>query len=80
MCTEAIVAIDGEKSPIFGMHTRSGWKGVIEPGQTAVVKVVFDPMFHGPQGTGPITRLVSFNTNDSENSTVELRLTGNVVN
>lgn len=80
MCTEARVVINDKNSPVFGMHTRSGWKGVIEPGQTAEVKVVFDPMFHGPQGTGPITRLISFNTNDSDNSTVEFKLTGNVVN
>jgi hypothetical protein len=79
MCTEAQVTIDDDKSPIFGMHTRSGWKGVVKPGKTAEIKVVFDPMFHGPQGTGPVTRIVSFDTNDSNNQTVELRLTGNVV-
>jgi hypothetical protein len=80
MCTEARIAINGKNSPVFGMHTRSGWSGVIEPGQTAEIIVVFDPLFHGPQGTGPITRLISFNTNDSENPTVEFKLTGNVVN
>jgi hypothetical protein len=79
MCTETQISIGNETSPAFGMHTRSGWKGSIQPGETADVRVVFDPMFHGPQGTGPITRLVSFNTNDSSNSTVEFRLSGNVV-
>ena len=54
-------------------------KGVVKPGETADINVVFDPMFHGPQGTGPITRLVSFNTNDSSNRTVEFKLTGNVI-
>ncbi len=79
MCTETQVSILGDKSPIFGMHTKSGWKGSIKPGETADINVVFDPMFHGPQGTGQITRLVSFNTNDFSNQTVEFRLTGNVV-
>lgn len=79
MCTEVRVSIDGVGSPAFGMHTRSSWKGVISPGQTADVQVVFDPLFHGPQATGPITRLVSFNTSDSNNPTVELKLMGNVV-
>ncbi len=79
MCTEAQVIIAGNNSPVFGMHSRSGWRGVLKPGETADVKVVFDPMFHGPQGTGPITRMVSFNTNDSNNQTVEFRLAGNVV-
>lgn len=79
MCTEAMFVIDGNNSPVFGMHTKSNWVGVLKPGQTADVKVVFDPMFHGPQATGPITRLVSFNTNDRSNPTVEFRLTGNVI-
>ncbi|MCA9333386.1 DUF1573 domain-containing protein [Candidatus Saccharibacteria bacterium] len=79
MCTEAQISIGDDTSPAFGMHTRSGWKGSIQPGETADIRVVFDPLFHGPQGTGPITRLVSFNTNDSSNSTVEFRLSGNVV-
>lgn len=79
MCTEAQISVGDETSPAFGMHTRSGWKGSIQPGETADVRVVFDPMFHGPQGTGPITRLVSFSTNDSSNKTIEFRLSGNVV-
>ena len=79
MCTEAQLSISGQNSPVFGMHTISGWVGSIKPGETAEVRVVFDPLFHGPQGTGPITRLVSLNTNDVNNRTVELRLMGNVV-
>jgi hypothetical protein len=79
MCTEAKVTISKKDSPTFGMHSRSGWKGVVKPGETAEVKVVFDPLFHGPQGTGLITRLVSFNTNDANSPTVEFKLTGNVV-
>lgn len=79
MCTEVEVIINGERSPAFGMHSQSGWKGVIKPGESAQIHVVFDPMFHGPQGTGPVTRYISFNTNDQDNSSVELKLTGDVV-
>lgn len=79
LCTETQIDINGDKSPVFGMHTRSGWKGVIKPGDSAEVRVVFDPLFHGPQGTGPITRLVSLDTNDVANRTIEFRLSGNVV-
>lgn len=79
MCTEVQVTIDGEESPIFGMHTRSAWKGTVEPGGEGLIRVVFDPLYHGPAATGPITRLVSFETNDADNQTVELRLSGNVV-
>lgn len=79
MCTETQVMINGEKSPVFGMHSQSGWTGTIKPGETADILVVFDPLFHGPEGTGPITRLVSFNSNDSDNKTVEFKLSGNVI-
>ena len=79
MCTEVQIDIKGEESPVFGMHSQSSWKGEIEPGESASIRVVFDPLFHGPQGVGPITRLVSFNTNDPNNKSVELQLTGNVI-
>lgn len=79
MCTTAQVIVNGKISPIFGMHTLSSWKGVVKPDQVAQVKVVFDPMAHGPQGTGPVTRSVFIETNDSSNPTIELRVSGVVV-
>lgn len=79
MCTEARVIINEEKSPIFGMHSKSGWKGIIKPGETANVKVVFDPMAHGPDAVGPITRFVSFETNALNNQKMELEVSGNVI-
>ena len=78
-CTTAQVIIDGVKSPYFGMHTSSSWIGAVKPGETAVVEVVFDPLFHGPTGTGPVERLISIETNDAQNSALELILTGNVI-
>ena len=79
MCTEAQVEILEEKSPVFGMHTRSSWKGVIKSGEVAKIRVVFDPLFHGPEAVGPITRIVAIDTNDKNNKKLELRLSGNVV-
>lgn len=79
MCTTAQVSINNEKSPVFGMHTLSGWRGVVKPGETADVKVIFDPLFHGPQGTGPVTRTVFIETNDPSNPAIELRVAANVV-
>lgn len=78
MCTTAYVVVGDLKSPPFGMHARSAWKGKVKPGDEAKIIVDFDPLYHGPQAIGPIERLISFNTNDPENSSVELKLNGNV--
>ena len=34
---------------------------------------------HGPQALGPVTRYITFSTNDPNNKSVEYTLTGNVV-
>lgn len=78
-CTTATVTIDGVKSPAFGMHTESNWVGTASPGKTAEITAVFDQAFHGPQGAGEITRVVSFATNDPQNPKVELMMSGTVV-
>lgn len=78
-CTEAQISINGTKSPFFGMHSSSPWVGQVSPGKEAKLTVIFDPTFHGPSGVGPMTRLVSLETNDSKNPTLEFTLTGNVV-
>lgn len=79
MCTTVQVNINGQSSPVFDMHSKSSWVGSIPEGSEAEISVVFDPMFHGPTGTGPITRTVKFETNDSANSIIEFKLTGTVI-
>lgn len=79
-CTKANLTINGNVSPNFGMDGVSSWVGEVKPGDEAKLTVIFDPAFHGPQGIGPITRFVSFETNDSGNSKVTFTLTGTVVN
>lgn len=80
MCTEVKLILRQaqdekvEESPTFGMHTQSDWVGVILPGGEGEVEVIFDPAYHGPQGTGSVTRTVNFETNDKDNAMVELRL------
>src|SRR3989344_3659185 len=74
MCTQVYLKKGEEKSPSFGMkgHTSaSDWKGVLKPKEEAEVVTVFDPTAHGPQGIGPISRLVSFETNDPQNPYIE---------
>lgn len=77
-CTKAWVKINNTTSPSFGMNSVSSWIGEIPPGQEAQLEVVFDPAYHGPQGVGPINRLVSVETNDAKNSRIEFSLTGTV--
>lgn len=78
-CTTAQVEIEGNKSPLFGMHDLSSWVGEVPVGKSATLEVVFDPAFHGPNGTGPVTRYISVDTNDLQNKTLEFILTGTVV-
>ena len=78
-CTTASVIIEGSESAAFGMGRTSTWVGEVKPGQEAILHVVFDPAFHGPQGTGPINRYISVEINDPSNGKLTFTLTGVVV-
>ena len=82
MCTKAYLKQGDNKSEGFGMKgmsASSSWKGIIKPGQTAEIIADFDPTYHGPQGIGSVTRMVSFETNDPDNPYVEVSFEGEVV-
>ncbi len=78
-CTSAQVKTDQGKSPLFGMHGTSSWVGEVEPGGQAELEVVFDQRFHGPTGVGPVTRIITAQTNDANSPKLEFTLTGTVV-
>ena len=78
MCTTAQLSIGDESSPIYGMHTNSTYMLKIPSGETADLRVVFDPAYHGPTGTGSITRQVKVATNDPDNSELIFTLTADV--
>jgi hypothetical protein len=80
MCTEAQIEIDDDISPLFGMHSNSSWVGSVRPDGQATLKVIFDPAYHGPSGTGQISRIVSVETNDQNNPELEFKLKAFVVN
>jgi archaellum component FlaG (FlaF/FlaG flagellin family) len=80
MCTEAKIKINENESPNFGMHSNSSWIGELEPGKEAELQVIFDPAYHGPSGTGQISRIVSVETNDQNNPILEFILSANVIN
>lgn len=78
-CTKAQITIDDKSSPYFSMHSTSAWVGEVSPGKQAQLTVIFDPAFHGPSGVGPMERLISVETNDSQNPKLEFSLKGIVV-
>lgn len=78
-CTKVYATINGINSPSFGMSGLSSWIGEVAGGKDAKLTVLFDPAYHGPQGTGPINRFVSIETNDRSNAKITFTLTGNVV-
>jgi|SRR3989344_3564598 len=78
-CTTAQTIVEGQGSPLFDMHSQSTYVTEIPPGSTAQLKVVFDPLFHGPNGLGPITRQITVATNDANNPKLEFSLSADVV-
>ncbi len=80
MCTTARLKVGDKESGEFGMHSNPAfWSQKIAPGETGYLKVVFDPAFHGPDGTGSIIRAVYLSTDDPDNKEVEVRLIVNVI-
>ena len=79
MCTTVQFVSSSGNSPILAMHQKSQWQGTLVPGDVADIEVVFDQAYHGPQGVGPIERVVSFDTNDPKKPYVEFTLSGKVV-
>ncbi|MFS8086044.1 MAG: DUF1573 domain-containing protein [Acidobacteriota bacterium] len=62
MCTTAALVKGEKKSAEFGMpgHTPIPTINVpMNPGEEAMVEVIFDPAAHGPAGVGPIERVVT---------------------
>jgi len=66
MCTTAeLITASGRTQGPFGMPGHGPLKpatGQLAPGETALLKVVFDPAAHGPAGVGRIERVVTVET------------------
>jgi len=78
MCTTAQLLLGEKESPLFGMHTKDPFVLEISPRQTASLKVVFDPAFHGPSGIGEVTRQIHVETTDPTQKEITFDLTANV--
>lgn len=79
MCTTAQLKTSEFASKKFGMHEASNEVIEVKPGNTADLKVEFDPAYHGPSGLGSISRTVTMETNDPVHKKLEFYLTANVV-
>lgn len=78
-CTSATLTLGDMTSSPFGMHSKSKYVMEVPPGETAVVTAVFDPLFHGPDAVGAITREVTLETNDATHKVLTFNITANVV-
>lgn len=85
MCTTVILENNGKKSPKFGMPGHSAnplfWSDTISPGQSAILEATFDPLAHGPDAVGPVSRTISITSNDGgrEGSQSLINFSGNVI-
>jgi hypothetical protein len=76
-CTTATLIYGGRESPTFGMGGSSSWSETIYPGETAILRVFYDPNYH--PDTGPIVRQVYIASNDSTNREAEVEIRATVV-
>ena len=79
-CTSAQIIYEGEESRKFGMKPNtSSWSERINPGDSATLRVFFDPTAHGPEGTGPFRRAIWVQSSGLEEGKTELQIKGTVV-
>ncbi len=83
MCTKAQIIAKDSISATAGMKGHGGETGFlpfkIAPKQPFYVLATFDPMAHGPDALGPISRFIRLETSSLSQPLVELELSGNVV-
>jgi hypothetical protein len=74
MCTEGII---GKMK--FGMHSATGGYVVIPAGGEETLTAIYDPLAHGPDGVGKITRELTVKTNSITTPEITVKLSANVV-
>jgi hypothetical protein len=65
---------------LFGMHEDIVRPFTIAAGETAEMRVIFDPLAHGPSGVGLAQRSVYLTTNSSVTPELEVRIKALVTN
>jgi len=84
MCTRA--QIRGKEGKASGWGNMQGHGGgainpnwTVDAGETITVVAEFDPNAHGPEGVGPIQRVVILETTSSKTPRMELGFSGTVI-
>lgn len=75
-CTFAQLTYNGQASPKFSMHDKSNWSVAIAPGDSATMKIFYEPRLMPVQGG--VTRDVLFKTNDPANPNGNIKFTAYV--
>jgi hypothetical protein len=70
-CTFAQLVINGRESPKFAMNRDMKWRGEILPGESAVLRVIYEPRIMPVKGV--VKREVIFKTNDPEKPLTNIR-------
>lgn len=78
-CTSAAMIVDGEEGPRFSMHNNpKNWSVTIASGDTAELKVYYDPDVH-KDFRGRATREITLFSNDKNNPEKKARISINQV-
>lgn len=75
-CTFAQLTYNGQASPKFSMHDKSNWNVAIAPGDSATLKIYYEPRLMPVQGG--VTRDILFKTNDPANPAGNIKFTAYV--
>ena len=74
MCTEGQI-----DDLTFGMHESSGTTITIPAGGEKILKAIYDPLAHGPEGVGAIKRDIVLKTNSTETPQIKIVFSANVI-
>jgi len=73
-CTEG--SIDGV---VFGMHEGMARTVSLEPGESKTLTATYDPLAHGPEAVGQVTRQLFLKTNSTATPELEINISANVI-
>jgi hypothetical protein len=77
VCTSAVFEVGGRTSPPFsGSTPQDGWSETLLPGQQGSLEVTYDPTMFSD--SGQVTRIVYIESNDPDDSTVEITIRATV--